>query len=103
YRPPRPPASTLSPYTTLFRSNPDPAGRMESTISRRRRRSLSELMRREIPTWSTVGMNTRWRPGSDTYRVVRAPFVLIGSFVTWRSEEHTSELQSPDHPVCRLL
>src|SRR5258708_38342435 len=26
-----------------------------------------------------------------------------GSPVTWRSEEHTSELQSPDHLVCRLL
>ena len=37
----------------------DPGGRIESTISRSRRRSLSELMRREIPTWSTVGMNTR--------------------------------------------
>ena len=24
-------------------------------------------MRREMPTWSTVGMNTRWRPGSEMY------------------------------------
>src|SRR5207244_12050581 len=28
---------------------------------------------------------------------------LVAGFVTWRSEEHTSELQSPDHLVCRLL
>src|SRR3990170_8953589 len=27
----------------------------------------------------------------------------VGSAVLWRSEEHTSELQSPDHLVCRLL
>ena len=62
---------------------PEPGGRIESTISRSRRRSLSEPMRREMPTWSTVGMNTRWRPGSEMYRVVRAPLVLIGSLVTW--------------------
>ena len=51
---------------TVRTMKPDPAGRIESTISRSRRRSLSLPMRREMPTWSTVGMNTRWRPGSDT-------------------------------------
>ena len=54
-----------TPSATVRTMNPDPGGRIESTISRRRRRSLSEPMRREMPTWSTVGMKTRWRPGSE--------------------------------------
>src|SRR5258708_23184625 len=59
----RPPRSTLFPYTTLFRSLPDP-GRCACAV-RSRLRAL--------------------RAGAG------------------RSEEHTSELQSPDHLVCRLL
>src|SRR5258708_28824847 len=42
--------------------------------------------------------------------VLRAPLAWVllvvggaGCVLTWRSEEHTSELQSPDHLVCRLL
>src|SRR5258708_26786226 len=34
---------------------------------------------------------------------VRRPTPPRGNRRTWRSEEHTSELQSPDHLVCRLL
>src|SRR5258708_22441476 len=74
----RPPRSTLFPYTTLFRS----------------------LRRRAEPAASRRTSGTR-------ARVARPPFaVAIGtrrSHVRARSEEHTSELQSPDHLVCRLL
>src|SRR5437762_11372360 len=62
---PRPPRSTLFPYTTLFRSS---SARPWPSAARGRRCS---------PAASTV----RWR----------------------RSEEHTSELQSPMYLVCRLL
>src|SRR5258708_30925992 len=31
------------------------------------------------------------------------PLCILGQSGLWRSEEHTSELQSPDHLVCRLL
>jgi len=43
----------------------------------------------------TLDETTRWEPGAVEQRV----------FERWmeRSEEHTSELQSPDHLVCRLL
>src|SRR5258708_38549477 len=34
---------------------------------------------------------------------IGSPNVPPSSFPNWRSEEHTSELQSPDHLVCRLL
>src|SRR5258708_22346861 len=69
----RPPRSTLFPYTTLFRS------RSEGWFSRaageyRRLRRLS---------------SGEGRP--------------VSRFRIRRSEEHTSELQSPDHLVCRLL
>ncbi len=60
--------SSLSetPSATVRTMKPAPCGRIDSMISRSRLRSLSVPMRREMPTWSTVGMNTRWRPGSET-------------------------------------
>src|SRR5258705_8925967 len=82
----RPPRSTLFPYTTLFRS-PAAAGR---SLSRAPHRAAdvdaTALARAHLP-----------RPGLDAgrqgHRVLRRP----------RSEEHTSELQSLRHLVCRLL
>src|SRR5258708_24589222 len=69
----RPPRSTLFPYTTLFRS---PHGGHR----RRPRAPLRALAPRD-------------RERTDNGRARGRP----------RSEEHTSELQSPDHLVCRLL
>src|SRR5690348_17653556 len=71
----RPPRSTLFPYTTLFRSCP-PTG--SSSGSR-------EMVGRHCATRSV-----------STSRPNR-------SRTSTRSEEHTSELQSPVHLVCRLL
>src|SRR5947208_5403667 len=93
-----PPTSTLFPYTTLFRSPPPQAPlAVRSRVrphgdgvgtARRRRRSQEA---RE----ATSGARHRAAiPGRS--RAVRAA-------VASRSEEHTSELQSPDHLVCRLL
>src|SRR5258708_25147705 len=76
----RPPRSTLFPYTTLFRSvslslNPayDPN---------------TSLKKRVIDCCDCV--------------LARSSAAFFGSRSS-RSEEHTSELQSPDHLVCRLL
>src|SRR3712207_7892302 len=77
----RPPRSTLFPYTTLFRSDLDrfaPADRAAA----RRRTGVAEG--KVVLTF--VG---RIQP-------LKAPDVL-------RSEEHTSELQSRQYLVCRLL
>src|SRR5258708_21695729 len=77
----RPPRSTLFPYTTLFRS------------PQRRRASAQGVPAHQ---------------GADSHRE-EAPqrhpdeSPLLGELVLLRSEEHTSELQSPDHLVCRLL
>src|SRR5258708_23343160 len=71
----RPPRSTLFPYTTLFRSVLllAPAG---DAGTRLRVRSTIDAIDRSAPGFLGGGL---------------------------RSEEHTSELQSPDHLVCRLL
>src|SRR5258708_16625854 len=85
----RPPRSTLFPYTTLFRSDLTPrefdlllylAENGGRTVSR-------EMLAKDV-----------WR---ETSRFTPIDNV-IDEHLT-RSEEHTSELQSPDHLVCRLL
>src|SRR2546422_6622831 len=82
----RPPRSTLFPYTTLFRS-----------------RSCNFLTRRV-----TKSRSRRTLPGvrRDTWIMRRAfppDSVGIICIIVARSEEHTSELQSRLHLVCRLL
>src|SRR5258707_9987499 len=72
----RPPRSTLFPYTTLFRS---PAGRPSRNPCRR---------------GHPVSAPVRRSPSSIRARI---------SPCTGRSEEHTSELQSRQYLVCRLL
>src|SRR5947208_13331885 len=86
----RPPRSTLFPYTTLFRS------------SRRRRRGRSRFALARppadrSPSTPTESARTPCRRARRK-RSGRAPRAVPS-----RSEEHTSELQSPDHLVCRLL
>src|SRR2546429_5639430 len=90
----RPPRSTLFPYTTLFRSSP---GR--STASR----SVATGRRRSSPSASTGAWRSRktrgWRATQGRPGARRRRRDLTAS----RSEEHTSELQSRLHLVCRLL
>src|SRR5258708_28594049 len=75
----RPPRSTLFPYTTLFRSSRRVAG----WTARFLRRLLAFV-----------------REGESAFQRLHS---LLRSRDSRRSEEHTSELQSPDHLVCRLL
>src|SRR2546426_5844615 len=74
----RPPRSTLFPYTTLFRSN------LWASWSR------VDLPAPDGPTTATIS------PGCSVSEKSSSAF-------TSRSEEHTSELQSPCNLVCRLL
>src|SRR5688500_19212406 len=81
---PRPPRSTLFPYTTLFRSQPlasGPEGEGPDRVAIR----ISD------------SPQLRWPKGS---RRVRSN---LSAPRRRRSEEHTSELQSPCNLVCRLL
>src|SRR5256885_13200653 len=85
----RPPRSTLFPYTTLFRSSRMVAVKVSQQVADERRRRLKDKARRngqtvkqaalELAAWSIYVTNVE------------------------RSEEHTSELQSPCNLVCRLL
>src|SRR3712207_7351181 len=84
----RPPRSTLFPYTTLFRS---------------RLRTVDEPLRRaaDRPRRDRAGC----RPLRRGLRPARPAVRLRGSRASLRgrSEEHTSELQSRQYLVCRLL
>src|SRR5258708_29306362 len=82
----RPPRSTLFPYTTLFRSG----------------REFHQTQ--VIPLLSTkLSIQDQFRHAKNAVHW-RANFVAHGRQEdALRSEEHTSELQSPDHLVCRLL
>src|SRR5256885_5896188 len=71
----RPPRSTLFPYTTLFRSD-----------------KVGEQARFHVVT-----------EGGLRFRVNFEDYLDTGLFLDQRSEEHTSELQSPCNLVCRLL
>src|SRR5258705_6059356 len=70
----RPPRSTLFPYTTLFRSKIDPGQALEAAKA-----ILVPIV------------------------LVVLPATIVMGFTFPRSEEHTSELQSLRHLVCRLL
>src|SRR5258708_22693946 len=78
----RPPRSTLFPYTTLFRSSC-----------------------RLAATWPFIARLNQSCPGVDdaAASTTRTLWMPLSSQFLRRSEEHTSELQSPDHLVCRLL
>src|SRR2546422_3744512 len=78
----RPPRSTLFPYTTLFRSRTSVAGRGLSAVKR--------MVPLEVSYDASSFLNAfRAVPGKK--------------LASYRSEEHTSELQSRLHLVCRLL
>src|SRR5258708_14686056 len=74
----RPPRSTLFPYTTLFRSDKD------QRVHDKEPEQDGEIRQLQVHR-------------------AKAHLRAAGADRQLRSEEHTSELQSPDHIVCRLL
>src|SRR2546430_3473300 len=83
----RPPRSTLFPYTTLFRS------------------AQTVLPIQDVPTGTFLMFFSQLLGGAVFIFVSQNIFTncLVSGFVTVRSEEHTSELQSQSNLVCRLL
>src|SRR5689334_23783955 len=82
----RPPRSTLFPYTTLFRSAP--------------RRGCARAAALDAAGAHPAGVDV----GGDRAQSGQAQRLqLLPRARRWRSEEHTSELQSQFHLVCRLL
>src|SRR5689334_23574948 len=87
-----PPISTLFPYTTLFRS------RVNVALAR------AEMAHQSIFAYDPTS------PGAQDYQHVveellgtRHAGASSGTVLPFRSEQHTSELQSQFHLVCRLL
>src|SRR3712207_8830436 len=89
----RPPRSTLFPYTTLFRSH------AAYERSRVRRGALFEVVAQVRIVLRGGPPNGRER----THRVPRTARTAYRAYRVPRSEEHTSELQSRQYLVCRLL
>src|SRR5947208_11440214 len=88
----RPPRSTLFPYTTLFRSRG-----LQGKEGLKKNEGMLFIFEQD-------GLHRFWM------KDMKFPIDIIwidhrGAIITIapRSEEHTSELQSPDHLVCRLL
>src|SRR2546427_6474248 len=83
----RPPRSTLFPYTTLFRSSHQAIGE-PMLVTRAEGRSLLELDS---------------HPAMEALSALSELPGVEGEALQFRSEEHTSELQSQSNLVCRLL
>src|SRR5258708_26347879 len=85
----RPPRSTLFPYTTLFRS------------------VQVVKVHQSLENYLCDLANLFGHGRLTSVQVVKVVGVLVSErsvvVILDRSEEHTSELQSPDHLVCRLL
>src|SRR5690606_40832619 len=87
----RPPSSTHFPYTTLFRSDTGSTASGHEALHRRAR-PMRALIRRFPGIKTDLGSN---KNGTI--------FMQQGPGRDRRSEEHTSELQSRENVVCRLL
>src|SRR5258708_12690795 len=83
----RPPRSTLFPYTTLFRS-----------LAR-----SSSVLTAASPSPKAIAALYHSSALARSATMPLAPRRSSGTARRSRSEEHTSELQSPDHLLCRLL
>src|SRR3712207_8434178 len=85
----RPPRSTLFPYTTLFRSRGSRGRWVEA-----------------LPVWLSTTESPRLAAKAAGYvrdRLLKQAYACPGRTAYLRSEEHTSELQSRQYLVCRLL
>src|SRR3712207_6962744 len=94
----RPPRSTLFPYTTLFRSLEGVYDDLEAVIF-------------SVPCDTLKCLSQKWKGTSPVIvfthpqnrKLEAANKFLVEEFKLVRSEEHTSELQSRQYLVCRLL
>src|SRR3712207_7308829 len=84
----RPPRSTLFPYTTLFRSD-----WLFDQLGHRSMDDWYNVTQEDIGKYGGAGLLTSYF-NSSQYQALKT---------VYRSEEHTSELQSRQYLVCRLL
>src|SRR5437899_3468877 len=92
----RPPSSTLFPYTTLFRSraSADVTPRTEQVAADAKVNIVLEIVEGPVVYVERINISGNLRSED---KILRREIPMV------RSEEHTSELQSLRHLVCRLL
>src|SRR5207244_13285925 len=95
------PCPTPSPYTTLFRSRGGARADADGARQLFRRGGRDALP--DVPRCREEGALRRRHSQEPLRRLLRAGLSPPDDPPSSRSEEHTSELQSPDHLVCRLL
>src|SRR5207253_4020521 len=95
---PRPPSSTLFPYTTLFRSGDDASVLVGDHLYSKSFAMLVQDNDRGV--METLARATVSMTEAEVFQLERK---RDGVTTEARSEEHTSELQSRGHLVCRLL
>src|SRR5205085_10427057 len=99
----RPPSSTLFPYTTLFRSGFNELGHLViakiayDQLNESQRDAIHEVLKNHPHYAEYLAAAV---PESSTAR--EWSFLRAATWSDWRSEEHTSELQSQSNLVCRL-
>src|SRR3712207_8928063 len=96
----RPPRSTLFPYTTLFRSISDRRQRLMPPILMAGGMVPSATRRQKVDTDAPIMAAASRSRMSGSMGVIGRPRAELREP---RSEEHTSELQSRQYLVCRLL
>src|SRR3712207_7435608 len=94
----RPPRSTLFPYTTLFRSSSATRTRSSASGPRASANGVSSK-----PSRRRHSAGSATRPTRTAGPPPSAPPPSVRDLGGRRSEEHTSELQSRQYLVCRLL
>src|SRR5256885_11902507 len=97
----RPPRSTLFPYTTLFRS------RFDESRTHYSQAGLPPPLAARVASLDALNAALDIVEIAAAHRVRVAEtarvYFEVGTRIGFRSEEHTSELQSPCNLVCRLL
>src|SRR3712207_8813817 len=91
----RPPRSTLFPYTTLFRSE-------TGSFSPGTVQHMGPVLKLRVPAFSLPSSQNA-RSQAFSLQAINGRILLQGGWASQRSEEHTSELQSRQYLVCRLL
>src|SRR3712207_6865158 len=92
----RPPRSTLFPYTTLFRSEPERRVQLLRKIAQTAALRIGALDR-------ALEAQARALKEDPSLAETQEELEALAQRASARSEEHTSELQSRQYLVCRLL
>src|SRR5207244_11613269 len=96
-------ASTLFPYTTLFRSERVFEEACDATLPIFERLKFIAIVSSNLDEFFMIRVAGLKQQLLGAVAETTADGLLPADQLAQRSEEHTSELQSPDHLVCRLL